>query len=46
MDFLKTRAPIWKREERPDGARWIEAKDADDAAASRWVAAEARNAAE
>ena len=46
MDFLKTRAPIWKREERADGARWIEAKDADDAAASRWVALKGRNAAE
>ena len=43
MDFLKTRAPIWKREERSDGARWIEAKDTDDAAASRWVASEGRS---
>ena len=46
MDFLKTRAPIWKREERSDGARWIEAKDTDDAAASRWVALKGGNAAE
>ena len=46
MDFLKTRAPIWKREERQGGARWIEAKDADDAAADRWDAPEGRNAAE
>jgi molybdopterin synthase catalytic subunit len=37
MDFLKTRAPIWKREERRNGTRWIEAKDTDDAAASRWM---------
>ncbi len=36
MDFLKTRAPFWKRETTPDGARWVEAKDADDAAAARW----------
>jgi len=46
MDFLKTKAPIWKREERPDGARWIEAKDTDDAAASRWDAPPRRHAAE
>jgi molybdopterin synthase catalytic subunit len=46
MDFLKTRAPIWKREERQGGARWIEAKDADDVAADRWDAPEGRNAAE
>jgi molybdopterin synthase catalytic subunit len=46
MDFLKTRAPIWKREERQDGACWIQAKDADDAAADRWGTPEERNAAE
>ena len=36
MDYLKTRAPLWKREERPDGAAWVEAKADDDAAAGRW----------
>jgi molybdopterin synthase catalytic subunit len=36
MDFLKTRAPFWKREETPQGARWVEARDSDDAAAGRW----------
>jgi molybdopterin synthase catalytic subunit len=36
MDFLKTRAPFWKREETPQGARWVEARESDDAAASRW----------
>jgi molybdopterin synthase catalytic subunit len=36
MDYLKTRAPFWKREERADGAAWVEAKDSDDAAAERW----------
>ena len=36
MDFLKTRAPFWKREETPLGARWVEARDSDDAAAGRW----------
>jgi molybdopterin synthase catalytic subunit len=36
MDYLKTRAPFWKQEERPDGTSWVAAKDADDAAAGRW----------
>lgn len=36
MDFLKTRAPFWKKEETPDGGRWVEAKAADDSAAERW----------
>ena len=38
MDYLKTQAPFWKREERPDGAQWVAAKDVDDAAAARWAA--------
>jgi molybdopterin synthase catalytic subunit len=37
MDYLKTQAPFWKREERPDGAAWVEAKAADDTAAERWA---------
>jgi molybdopterin synthase catalytic subunit len=40
MDYLKTRAPFWKLEERADGAAWVEAKDSDDAAAERWGAGE------
>lgn len=36
MDYLKTRAPFWKREVTPDGARWVDARDADDSAAERW----------
>ncbi|WP_341645090.1 molybdopterin synthase catalytic subunit MoaE [Thauera sp. SDU_THAU2] len=36
MDYLKTRAPFWKREETPAGARWVEARDSDDSAAARW----------
>jgi len=36
MDFLKTRAPFWKREDTPEGARWVEARESDDAAAERW----------
>lgn len=36
MDYLKTRAPFWKREERGSGVAWVEARDADDRAAARW----------
>jgi molybdopterin synthase catalytic subunit len=36
MDYLKTRAPFWKQVENADGTTWIDAKSADDAAASRW----------
>jgi molybdopterin synthase catalytic subunit len=36
MDYLKTRAPFWKKEHRRDGAAWVEAKSSDDAAAERW----------
>ena len=36
MDFLKTRAPFWKREETPAGTRWVEARSSDDEAAARW----------
>lgn len=36
MDYLKTRAPFWKREETPQGARWVDARDSDDSAAARW----------
>src|SRR5271168_671650 len=36
MDYLKTRAPFWKQEERPQGTAWVAAKDTDDAAAGRW----------
>jgi molybdopterin synthase catalytic subunit len=36
MDFLKTRAPFWKKEETPAGARWVEARPSDEAAAERW----------
>ncbi|MDX2219621.1 MAG: molybdopterin synthase catalytic subunit MoaE [Burkholderiales bacterium] len=37
MDFLKTQAPFWKKEATPDGDRWVEARDSDDAAAARWT---------
>jgi molybdopterin synthase catalytic subunit len=36
MDYLKTRAPFWKRELRTSGEHWVEARDSDDAAAARW----------
>ena len=38
MDYLKTRAPFWKREATPDGARWVDARETDDSAAARWQA--------
>ncbi len=39
MDYLKTRAPFWKKEVGaggPETARWVDARDADDSAAERW----------
>jgi len=36
MDYLKTRAPFWKFEEREDGATWVEARDSDDESVRRW----------
>jgi molybdopterin synthase catalytic subunit len=36
MDYLKTRAPFWKKEHRAGGAVWVEARAADDEAAERW----------
>jgi molybdopterin synthase catalytic subunit len=36
MDYLKTRAPFWKKESTPEGERWVEARASDDEAASRW----------
>ena len=38
MDYLKTRAPFWKKEATPDGARWVDARETDDSAAARWQA--------
>ncbi len=37
MDYLKTRAPFWKKEDTPGGARWVEARESDDEAAGRWA---------
>jgi molybdopterin synthase catalytic subunit len=36
MDYLKTRAPFWKKEMTPQGGRWVDARISDDAAAERW----------
>jgi molybdopterin synthase catalytic subunit len=43
MDYLKTQAPFWKKEQTPEGARWVDARVSDDAALARWGIA-ARNA--
>ena len=43
MDYLKTQAPFWKKEETAEGARWVDARVSDDAALARWGIA-ARNA--
>ena len=37
MDYLKTSAPFWKREESADGTSWVEARHHDDDAAARWT---------
>ena len=44
MDYLKTHAPFWKRESGPSGDKWVEAKESDDAATTRWH--HSKNAAE
>lgn len=36
MDYLKTRAPFWKKEQTPDGERWVEARTSDDEKSARW----------
>ena len=36
MDYLKTKAPFWKKEVTPDGGRWVDARETDDTAAARW----------
>lgn len=37
IDWLKTQAPFWKLEDTPNGGKWVDARDSDDAAARRWV---------
>jgi molybdopterin synthase catalytic subunit len=36
MDYLKTQAPFWKKEQTPDGARWVDARSTDDKALEKW----------
>ena len=46
MDFLKTRAPFWKKVEAAAGTSWVDAREKDDKAAARWVRDPKRDAAE
>jgi len=40
MDYLKTRAPFWKKEDTAEGGRWVDARESDDQAAGRWEGAQ------
>ena len=42
MDYLKTQAPFWKKEQTPEGTRWVEARASDDEAAARWHTTDSR----
>ena len=44
MDYLKTQAPFWKKEETAQGARWVDARVSDDAALARWGISVSANA--
>jgi molybdopterin synthase catalytic subunit len=37
MDYLKSEAPFWKKEQTPEGARWVDARSSDEAALKRWL---------
>ena len=37
MDYLKTEAPFWKKEQTPEGERWVESRSSDDQARARWI---------
>ena len=37
MDYLKTEAPFWKKEQTPEGARWVDARSTDDRALAKWA---------
>ncbi len=43
MDYLKTQAPFWKKEQTSDGARWVDARVSDDAALARWGLAQSNS---
>ena len=36
IDYLKTEAPLWKKEQTPEGERWVDARESDDAALQKW----------
>ena len=38
IDYLKTEAPFWKKEQTPEGARWVDARVSDDSAKAKWAA--------
>jgi len=38
IDYLKTQAPFWKKEQTPDGARWVDARESDEHAMTKWNA--------
>ena len=38
MDYLKTQAPFWKKEQTPEGARWVDARESDELARKKWLA--------
>lgn len=44
MDYLKTQAPFWKKEQTPQGARWVDAREHDDRALNKWGLASANSA--
>jgi molybdopterin synthase catalytic subunit len=44
MDYLKTQAPFWKKEQTPEGARWVDARVSDDAALAKWGIASSNSA--
>ncbi|GER17318.1 molybdenum cofactor biosynthesis protein MoaE [Variovorax boronicumulans] len=44
MDYLKTQAPFWKKEQTPEGARWVDARVTDDEALARWGIAASNSA--
>jgi molybdopterin synthase catalytic subunit len=43
MDYLKTQAPFWKKEQTPQGARWVDARSTDDRALAKWALASERS---
>lgn len=45
MDYLKSEAPFWKKEQTPEGARWVDARVTDDKALARWGIATSNGAA-